>query len=139
MLDELDARLISLLTAEPRIGVLEASRRLGVARGTVQARLDTPAYAKMKADIQYVGLNDVAAMYDTYSGDKAGLREWLKDAVINRDRDLRLQYLAGLSLNRNLGDPIYQEMLKYKTLPTGLKVIFARPPTGPDSVGAVNP
>jgi len=40
VLDELDARLIKLLTAEPRIGVLEASRRLGVARGTVQARLD---------------------------------------------------------------------------------------------------
>lgn len=39
-LDELDARLIELLAAEPRIGVLECSRRLGVARGTVQARLD---------------------------------------------------------------------------------------------------
>ncbi|GGN78595.1 AsnC family transcriptional regulator [Actinoplanes lobatus] len=39
-LDPLDARLISLLAAEPRIGVLELSRRLAVARGTVQARLD---------------------------------------------------------------------------------------------------
>jgi DNA-binding Lrp family transcriptional regulator len=40
MIDELDARLIELLTREPRVGMLEASRRLGVARGTVQARLD---------------------------------------------------------------------------------------------------
>ena len=39
-MDELDVRLIDLFTAEPRVGVLEASRRLGVARGTVQARLD---------------------------------------------------------------------------------------------------
>lgn len=39
-IDELDARLITLLTNEPRLGVLECSRRLGVARGTVQARLD---------------------------------------------------------------------------------------------------
>ncbi|MBX6357807.1 MAG: Lrp/AsnC family transcriptional regulator [Micromonosporaceae bacterium] len=39
-LDGLDARLIKLLAEEPRIGVLEASRRLRVARGTVQARLD---------------------------------------------------------------------------------------------------
>jgi DNA-binding Lrp family transcriptional regulator len=39
-IDSLDARLIALLAAEPRIGVLECSRRLGVARGTVQARLD---------------------------------------------------------------------------------------------------
>lgn len=40
MIDQLDARLVGLLAAEPRVGVLEASRRLGVARGTVQARLD---------------------------------------------------------------------------------------------------
>ena len=40
MIDELDGRLIELLAAEPRVGMLEASRRLGVARGTVQARLD---------------------------------------------------------------------------------------------------
>ncbi|TCB98995.1 Lrp/AsnC family transcriptional regulator [Micromonospora zingiberis] len=39
-LDALDVSLIELLAAEPRIGVLECSRRLGVARGTVQARLD---------------------------------------------------------------------------------------------------
>ncbi len=39
-IDELDARLLELLAQEPRIGVLEASRRLGVARGTAQARLE---------------------------------------------------------------------------------------------------
>lgn len=39
-IDELDVRLLTLLAAEPRIGVLECSRRLAVARGTVQARLD---------------------------------------------------------------------------------------------------
>ncbi|MEV6523516.1 Lrp/AsnC family transcriptional regulator [Longispora sp. NPDC051575] len=39
-LDDLDVRLLRLLAAEPRIGVLECSRRLGVARGTAQARLD---------------------------------------------------------------------------------------------------
>ncbi|MGW4301914.1 Lrp/AsnC family transcriptional regulator [Streptomyces sp. NPDC004646] len=39
-IDHLDGRIIVLLTEEPRIGVLEMSRRLGVARGTAQARLD---------------------------------------------------------------------------------------------------
>src|SRR5579859_2818858 len=39
-IDRLDAALIELLAAEPRVGALEASRRLAVARGTVQARLD---------------------------------------------------------------------------------------------------
>jgi DNA-binding Lrp family transcriptional regulator len=38
--DDLDRNLLTLFAAEPRVGVLEASRRLGVARGTVQARLD---------------------------------------------------------------------------------------------------
>lgn len=39
-IDALDARLLLLLTDEPRLGVLECARRLGVARGTAQARLD---------------------------------------------------------------------------------------------------
>jgi DNA-binding Lrp family transcriptional regulator len=39
-IDALDARLLALLADEPRIGVLECARRLQVARGTVQARLD---------------------------------------------------------------------------------------------------
>jgi DNA-binding Lrp family transcriptional regulator len=38
--DALDGRIMMLFAAEPRIGVLSAARRLGVARGTVQARLD---------------------------------------------------------------------------------------------------
>nr|WP_281167371.1 Lrp/AsnC family transcriptional regulator [Catelliglobosispora koreensis] len=38
--DAIDVMIIELLAAEPRIGVLELSRRLKVARGTVQARLD---------------------------------------------------------------------------------------------------
>ena len=39
-MDALDAKLLLLLTDAPRLGVLECAQRLGVARGTVQARLD---------------------------------------------------------------------------------------------------
>jgi DNA-binding Lrp family transcriptional regulator len=38
-IDDLDARLIAELRENPRVGLLEIARRLGVARGTVQARL----------------------------------------------------------------------------------------------------
>ena len=38
-IDALDARFIALLAEQPRIGLLEAARQLGVARGTAQARL----------------------------------------------------------------------------------------------------
>lgn len=44
-MDEIDSRMIELFAHEPRLGVLEASRRLGIARGTVQARLDRLAAA----------------------------------------------------------------------------------------------
>lgn len=40
VIDDLDARLLKELDAAPRAGVLELSRRLGVARATAQARLD---------------------------------------------------------------------------------------------------
>lgn len=39
-IDELDARLIRAMCETPRAGVMELARQLGVARGTVQARLD---------------------------------------------------------------------------------------------------
>ena len=37
--DRLDARLIAYLRENPRVGLLEVARQLGVARGTVSARL----------------------------------------------------------------------------------------------------
>ncbi|HEX6312380.1 MAG TPA: Lrp/AsnC family transcriptional regulator [Acidimicrobiia bacterium] len=39
-IDGLDGRLIQALAEHPRTGILELARRLRVARGTVQARLD---------------------------------------------------------------------------------------------------
>ena len=39
-IDQLDARILTAMRDQPRVGVLEISRQLGVARGTVQARLD---------------------------------------------------------------------------------------------------
>lgn len=39
-IDQLDARIITLFTDNPRMSVLEASRGLSVARATVQSRLD---------------------------------------------------------------------------------------------------
>ncbi len=51
-IDDLDARIIALFTDRPAIGVLGASRTLGVARGTIQARLDRltePAHGASRA------------------------------------------------------------------------------------------
>ena len=45
---------------------------------------------------------------------------WLKDAQINHDRNLRLQFLAGMGLNLYQSGPIYSEMLAYARFPEGL-------------------
>ncbi|MFI6298338.1 Lrp/AsnC family transcriptional regulator [Nonomuraea sp. NPDC050790] len=39
-MDELDARLLTTMRANPRIGLTELARLLGVARGTVQSRVE---------------------------------------------------------------------------------------------------
>jgi spermidine synthase len=51
-------------------------------------------------------------LFSTYAGRKADLLPWLRDAAINRDRNLRLQYLAGLGLNLYQAATIYAEMLR---------------------------
>ena len=45
---------------------------------------------------------------------------WLKDAQINRDRNLRLQYLAGRGLNLYRADAIFAEMVSYAKEPEGI-------------------
>jgi spermidine synthase len=44
-----------------------------------------------------VGLTSIFALLATYGGRAADLKPWLADAQINRDGNLRLQYLAGLA------------------------------------------
>ena len=46
--------------------------------------------------------------------------EWLRDAVINRDRNLRMQYLAGLGLNLDDSAAIYSDILTYRRFPEDL-------------------
>ena len=72
-LDALDARLLLLLTDSPRLGVLECARRLGVARGTVQARLDRLAERGVlggfppELDIAAMGLGRHGCLYLSFT------------------------------------------------------------------------
>jgi spermidine synthase len=58
----------------------------------------------------------------TFAGNWSDLAPWLKGAEINRDRNLRLQYLAGLGLNAFESGRIYQEMLNHRSFPEDLFV-----------------
>jgi spermidine synthase len=88
----------------------------------LQAKLDRPDYAGVAQSLRDVGLNSAVEILATYAGQASDLQPWLKGAQINRDRNLRLQYLAGLAVNRNLEDVIYNEILDYRRFPTGLIV-----------------
>ena len=58
-------------------------------------------------------MNSAVDLFATYAGRKPDLEPWLRDATLNRDRNLRLQYLAGLGLNLYQADVIYADMLRH--------------------------
>jgi spermidine synthase len=59
-------------------------------------------------------------MLATYAGRATDLKNWLADAQINRDRNLRLQYLAGMGLNEADGGIILNQILFYFNYPDDL-------------------
>jgi spermidine synthase len=81
----------------------------------IDARLKTPEYARVAQSLSEVGMMSAVDLFSTYAGKRPDLDPWMQDAVINRDRNLRLQYLAGLGLNLYQSDVIYADMLKYAT------------------------
>jgi len=85
-----------------------------------EQRLKRPEYAPIARSMREIGFVSVMDLLATYGGQASDLTEWLKDASINRDRNLRLQYLAGLGLNLYQGGPIYDQMLAYRRFPDKL-------------------
>src|ERR1051326_8420055 len=57
------------------------------------------ANPRAAASLRDIGFESAIDLISSYAGRGANLAAWLKDATINTDRDLRLQYLAGLGLN----------------------------------------
>jgi len=86
----------------------------------MQARLNSPEYARVAQSLREIGIYSAVDLAATYAGSATDLRPWTQDASINRDRNLRLQYLAGLSLNTYKADPIYVNMTKTARYPDNL-------------------
>jgi spermidine synthase len=92
----------------------------------VEARLEQPAYRAVAQSLHEVGFSSAITMLGTYAGQASDLKPWLADAEINRDGNLRLQYLAGFALNNSQEGEIYSRMLTYRRYPDNLFVVSDR-------------
>ena len=64
-----------------------------------------------------MGFLTLADLLSTYISSGTDLEPWLKGAEINRDRSLRLQYMAGLTVDRYEAPAMYQALLPYRRYP----------------------
>jgi spermidine synthase len=97
----------------------------------LQRRLERPNYQLVKQSLREVGFGEIKSvmagvavvpeegidLLTTYAGQASFLKEWSRGAQINTDRNLRLQYLAGLSLNSSMGERILSGILAYYRFP----------------------
>ncbi len=90
--------------------------------GQVQRRLNQEDHQGVLKSLQDVGFRSAFSLLSTYAGQASDLRPWLREAEINRDRNLRLQYLAGMGLNLSQAATIYADMLSYRRFPSELFV-----------------
>ena len=81
-------------------------------------RLD--GHSALWQSLAEVGLGSTVELLQTYAGRGPDLEPWLRDAEINRDRSLRLQYLAGLALDRQDAYNIYDAIVGYRRYPRDL-------------------
>ncbi len=88
----------------------------------IEQRLQSPAYAPVARSLGEIGFTSATDLFSTFAATGPMLAPWLADAQINHDRNLRLQYLAGLGLNHYDQQAIYAQMLQYRRYPEHLFV-----------------
>jgi len=80
-------------------------------------RMTLPEFAPVGESLTEVGLSSVHDLLGTYASSAKDLAEWLAGAERNRDRNLRLQYLAGFHSSKYWEGLIYREILERRTFP----------------------
>jgi spermidine synthase len=91
----------------------------------MERRFQDAGYMKVGASLVESGFSSPLDLFSTYAGSGRDLQEWLKGSAINTDRNLRLQYLAGVGLNAYTEADIFSEIAKFKRFPEQL---FVAPP-----------
>jgi spermidine synthase len=104
--------MVLLGQVEPlRIDLDQMDRRIGYRGGS-----------KIAQSLAEIGMNSPVDLFASYAGRSSDLKEWLRNVPLNRDRNLRMQYLAGLGLNLDGAGAIYAELLAYRRFPEDLFV-----------------
>jgi spermidine synthase len=88
----------------------------------LQRQWDQPDRKVVAKSLDDVGFGGTVSLFKTYAGRASDLQPWLAPAEINRDRNLRLQYLAGMGLNVNQSKLIFDEIVGYRRFPEDLFV-----------------
>lgn len=86
----------------------------------VEQRLARADHARVRTALATLGFDSATDLLSTYAGRFSDLKSWLAAAEINRDRTLRLQYLAGLQLDSQTGADAYAQILRQRTFPSDL-------------------
>jgi len=84
-----------------------------------QERWDRDDYARVRKSIQDVGFDSASDLLATYAGQASRLTQWMLGAKINTDRNLRLQYLAGMAFNKQEATAVLEGILAYYRFPQG--------------------
>ncbi len=86
---------------------------------TLLAREDHARVAQSLNDVQ---MGSMIALLRCYSGRNQDMTPWLADAVVNTDRNLRLQYLAGWALNTKRATEIRDSFRPFAKFPEDLLI-----------------
>jgi spermidine synthase len=89
---------------------------------TLQRRLDSAEYWRVRDSLAEVGFYSAIDLMGTFAGRADDLKDWLKDAEINTDRTLRLQYMAGMVHHLSRQTEIYRDLLAHRQFPEFLFV-----------------
>ena len=83
----------------------------------MEARLNRPDHARVKKSLADAGFLSAEDLLATYAGQAADMQDWMSVAQINTDANLRLQYLAGWSVNSFMGKEILKGIVHYQKFP----------------------
>jgi spermidine synthase len=86
----------------------------------LKARLQREDHSKVRDSLREVGFNSAVGLLATFAGQARDLGPWMEDAQINTDRNMRLQYLAGMWLNSYVETEILDGILKYYKFPENI-------------------